>query len=55
MGNPDPAKVRRDSPMIHAPVLVAYILWTRVLDFVKGEKARTDGPCKFICWDTPSN
>ena len=43
-----------DSPT-HATVSVAYIPWARVQDFVKGEEARTDGPCKFICHGSPTN
>ena len=39
----------------HVPVSVAYIPWAKVQDFVKGEEARTDGPCKFVCQGTPTN
>ena len=38
-----------------APVSIAYIPWARVQDFVKGEEARSDGPCKLVCQGTPSN
>ena len=38
-----------------APVSVAYIPWERVQDFVKGEEARIDGPCKFVCQGIASN
>ena len=49
------AKGRRDGPRTQDNVSVAYIPWVRVLDFVKGEEARVDGPCKFVCQGTPSN
>ena len=49
------AKGRRDGPMTQNHVSVAYIPWVRVHDFVKGEEARLDGPCKFICRGTLSN
>jgi hypothetical protein len=49
------AKGRRDGPKTQHPVSVAYIPWVRVHDFVKGEEARIDGPCKFVCQGTPSN
>ena len=49
------AKGRWDGPRSHVPISVAYIPWARVLDFVKGEEARIDGPCKFVCQGTPSN
>ena len=39
----------------HVAVSVAYIPWARVHDFVKGEEACNDGPCKFICQGTLSN
>ena len=42
-------KGRRSDPRTPASVSVAYIPWTRVHDFVKGEEARADGPCKFVC------
>jgi hypothetical protein len=48
-------KGRRTDPRTLAPVSVAYIPWARVEDFVKGEEARTDAPCKFICQGTPTN
>ena len=48
-------KGRRTDPRTRAPVSVAYIPWARVEDFVKGEEARPDAPCKFICQGTPSN
>ena len=48
-------KGRRADPRTLAPVSVAYIPWARVEDFVKGEEARTDAPCKFICQGTPTN
>ena len=34
---------------------LAYIPWARVHDFVKGEEARSDAPCKFVCQGTPTN
>lgn len=39
------------------PVLVwvAYIPWSRVEDFLKGEEARTDAPCKFVCQGATSH
>ena len=49
------AKGRRDGCRTRAPVSVAYIPWVRVQDFVKGEEARIDGPCKFVCQGSPSN
>lgn len=55
VGNPNPAKRRRDSPRTHAPVSILYILWARMFDFVEGEEARIDGPCKFVFWSTLSN
>lgn len=42
-------------PRTPSSVSVAYIPWERVQDFVKGEEARTDGPCKFICQGKTSN
>ena len=36
-------------------VSVAYIPWARVEDFVKGEEARVDAPCKFICQGVTSH
>ena len=48
-------KGRRDGPRTQNHVSVAYIPWVRVHDFVKGEEARIDGPCKFICQGTVSN
>ena len=48
-------KGRKSDPRIPASVSVAYIPWGRVQDFVKGEEARTDGPCKFVCQGTTSN
>ena len=48
-------KGRRTDPRLVAPVSVAYIPWARVEDFVKGEEARTDAPCKFICQGSPTN
>ena len=42
-------KGRGTDSRTQAPVSVAYIPWARVQDFVKGEEARTDGPCKFVC------
>ena len=38
VGNPDPREGFTDGPMTHAPLLVAYIPWVRVHDFVKGEE-----------------
>jgi len=49
------AKGRRDGCRTRAPVSVAYIPWIRVHDFVRGEEARIDGPCKFVCKGSPSN
>ena len=48
-------KGRRNDPRTDALVSVAYIPWARVQDFVKGEEARTDAPCKFVCQGTSSN
>ena len=48
-------KGRRTDPRTLAAVSVAYIPWARVKDFVKGEEARSDAPCKFVCQGTPSN
>ena len=48
-------KGRRSDPRTPASVSVAYIPWARVQDFVKGEEARLDGPCKFICQGKTSN
>ena len=48
-------KGREIDSRAHAPVLVAYIPWAKIQDFVKGEEARIDGPCKFVCQGTPSN
>jgi hypothetical protein len=48
-------KGRRSDPRVPASVSVAYIPWGRVQDFVKGEEARTDGPCKFVCQGRTSN
>ena len=48
-------KGRRADPRTLATVWVAYIPWARVEDFVKGEEARTDAPCKFICQGSPTN
>lgn len=45
----------RGAPRTHSPVSITYIPWVRVNDFVKGEEARIDGPCKFICQGSPSN
>ena len=42
-------KGRRTDPRTLAPVMVAYIPWARVEDFVKGEETRNDAPCKFVC------
>ena len=42
-------KGRRSDPRTPATVSVAYIPWSRVQDFVKGEEARVDGPCRFVC------
>ena len=46
-------KGRRSDPT--PLVSVAYIPWARVDDFVKGEEARSDGPCKFVCQGTTFN
>lgn len=48
-------KGRRGDPKTHAAVSVAYIPWARVHDFLKGEEARPDAPCKFVCQGTPLN
>ena len=48
------AKGSGEGPRSHSEVSVAYIPWVRVPDFVKGEEARIDGPCKFICQGSPS-
>jgi hypothetical protein len=48
-------KGRRSDPRTPASVSVAYIPWGRVQDFVKGEEARCDAPCKFVCQGTTSN
>lgn len=48
-------KGRRTDPRTHVPVSVAYIPWSRVEDFLKGEEGRPDAPCKFVCQGTPSN
>lgn len=48
-------KGRRSDPRTHTAVSVAYIPWARVHDFVEGEEARSDAPCKFVCQGTPSN
>ena len=48
-------KGRRTDPRTLAPVSVAYIPWTRVEDFVKGEETRSDAPCKFVCQGAPSH
>ena len=48
-------KGRRTDTRSLAPVSVAYIPWARVEDFVKGEEARSDAPCKFICQGAPSH
>ena len=47
-------KGRRTDLRTQAPVSVAYIPWARVEDFVKGEEAHSDAPCKFICQGAPS-
>ena len=49
------AKGRWDGTKSRGPVSVAYIPWVRVPNFVKGEEARIDGPCKFVCQGTPWN
>ena len=46
---------RRSNPRKSAPVSIAYIPWVRVQDFVKGEEARPDAPCKFVCQGKTSN
>ena len=48
-------KGRRADPRSADEVSVAYIPWARVEDFVKGEEARSDAPCKFVCQGTPTN
>ena len=48
-------KGRRTDPRTLAPVSLAYIPWARVPDFVKGEEARSDAPCKFVCQGSPSH
>ena len=48
-------KGRRSDSRTQAPVSVAYIPWARVQDFVKGEEARTDAPCKFVCQGISTN
>ncbi len=48
-------KGRRTDPRTLAPVSLAYIPWAKVPDFVKGEEARSDAPCKFICQGAPSH
>jgi hypothetical protein len=48
-------KGRRSDPRTETTVSVAYIPWERVQNFVKGEEARSDAPCKFVCQGTPSN
>jgi hypothetical protein len=48
-------KGRRSDPRVFDTVLVAYIPWDRVEDFVKGEEARSDAPCKFVCQGSPTN
>jgi hypothetical protein len=42
-------KGKGSDPWTPTPISVAYIPWARVEDFVKGEEARTDAPCKFVC------
>jgi hypothetical protein len=49
------AKRFKDGPKTHAPIFIAYIPWVRVHDYMKGEEARIDGPCKFVCQGTMSN
>ena len=48
-------KGRRTDPRNVDTVSIAYIPWARVDDFVKGEEARSDAPCKFVCQGTPTN
>ena len=48
-------KGKKNDPKTNEPVSVAYIPWERVQDFVKGEEARTDAPCRFVCQGTSSN
>jgi hypothetical protein len=48
-------KGRRSDSRTETPVSVAYIPWSRVQDFVRGEEARTDAPCKFVCQGIASN
>jgi hypothetical protein len=48
-------KGRRADPRNADTVSVAYIPWARVEDFLKGEEARSDAPCKFVCQGTPTN
>ena len=48
-------KGSKADPRTYAAVSVAYIPWARVGDFLKGEEARTDAPCKFVCQGTPTN
>jgi hypothetical protein len=48
-------KGRRADPKTVDIVLVAYIPWARVEDFVKDEEACSDAPCKFVCQGTPTN
>ena len=47
-------KGRRTDPRTPAAVSVAYIPWERVQDFLRGEEARPDAPCKFVCQGTLS-
>ena len=46
---------RRSDPRMPAEVSIAYIPWVRVTDFLKGEEARPDAPCKFVCQGKTSN
>ena len=48
-------KGRRADPRVVDTVSVAYIPWARVEDFLKGEEARIDAPCKFVCQGSPTN
>ena len=48
-------KGMRADPRTADTVSVAYIPWVRVQDFVEGEEARSDAPCKFVCQGTPTN
>jgi hypothetical protein len=48
-------KGRRSDPRTPTSVSIAYIPWGRVQDFVKGEEACSDAPCKFVCQGTTSN